>query len=186
MNARQHLKYATAKKERPLRVACTAISLYVPPGSGDPVKAYSASRTCNIAELLKIVCAVDHTSCALQLFCDDHHKNAAHAQRKRAAPRTRVAGPNLSCHEKGSTIPGRTRNYVEEFICRVWSITDKATTEVALSRERPFGYPAASPFLHYGASRFKFLCLALHGSSPKYATRGVIGPAKLTALNRAG
>jgi hypothetical protein len=93
-----------------------------------------------------MVCALDHILAARATFCDDQHKNSSG---KEKGPRHdfRVGGPSLSCHQKGSTIPGRTWNYVEELSCRVWSITDKATTEVALSRERPFGYPTAFPLL---------------------------------------
>jgi hypothetical protein len=74
--------------------------------------------------------------------------NAAVEQRKRAAPRlpASAAQPFLATR-KVPTIPGRTCHCIEEFSFRVWSITDKATTEIALSQERPFGYPAAFPLL---------------------------------------
>ena len=104
-----------------------------------------------------MVCAVDHRSYWRAPICDDQHKIAAVKTKKKSrATYIRVCGPNLSCHEKGSPVPGRTWNYVEEFSCRVWSITDKATTGVALSRERPFGEPRR-PFFYYGASLCRFV-----------------------------
>jgi hypothetical protein len=113
----------------------------------DPGLINSASRIWSIAELLRVLCAVDHKSESFSHFRDYQHTFACIEKRKRAAPRLHASLAQTSlATRKVPTIPGRTWNYVEEFRCRDWSITDKATTEVVPSQERPSGSPGR-PFL---------------------------------------
>jgi hypothetical protein len=72
----QRVMTARVQKERPLRVACTAISLYVPPGSGGHLVWCNRRRAHErLPELLNLVCAVDHRLNSFTPFCDDQHKS---------------------------------------------------------------------------------------------------------------
>lgn len=93
-------------KERPLRVARTAAPLYVAPKLETlDLGNCSASRTPTIVGPINADCAVDHSLCSPHLFVTASTRMFSSTKKKGRVAFTRVGGPNLSCHEKGSSVP---------------------------------------------------------------------------------